>query len=240
MQRVKHYERNMAGRDFAVGDIHGCFTQMAAALATLEFDDTRDRLFSVRDLVDRGPESELVLEWLAKDWFHPVQGNHEDLAIRYVEPGNRDPEHYMMNGGAWLIGKTRAEQVEYADALATLPYAIDVRTEHGLVGIVHAECACPTWSEMVERFGTAKSNNQRKAVTDTCLWSRDRIMSEDRTVVPDVVAVIVGHTPLQRPAVLGNTYFIDTGGWHRTGTFTFIDLATLKALPAMPMALRFD
>jgi len=36
-----------------------------------------DQLFSVGDLVDRGPESHRVLEWLARPWFFAICGNHD-------------------------------------------------------------------------------------------------------------------------------------------------------------------
>ncbi|WP_261986408.1 metallophosphoesterase, partial [Enterococcus faecium] len=61
---VKHFGPNSIGRDFAVGDIHGCFSRLNSALNTIEFDPSKDRLFSVGDLVDRGPECHLILEWL--------------------------------------------------------------------------------------------------------------------------------------------------------------------------------
>ncbi|WP_242621095.1 hypothetical protein [Aeromonas salmonicida] len=47
------------------------------------FDPARDRLFSVGDLTDRGPDCTQVLEWLARPWFHPVCGNHDDYVCRY-------------------------------------------------------------------------------------------------------------------------------------------------------------
>ena len=60
------YQTNALGRDFAVGDIHGSFSALQTALDTIEFNSEVDRLFSVGDLVDRGPESHHVLEWLDK------------------------------------------------------------------------------------------------------------------------------------------------------------------------------
>lgn len=220
--------------------MHGCFTKLEAALAAIGFDESVDRLFSVGDLVDRGPESALAAEWIVEPWFHAVQGNHEDLAIRYVEPGNRDRDHYMANGGAWLIGMQRYEQVAVADALSTLPYAIEVETAGGLVGIVHAEVSGPSWSGMVAAFGEAKSKNQLRRITDDCLWCRDRIQGEDHSNIADVRAVIVGHTPMKRPATLGNVYYIDTGGWLHDGYFTFIDLATLETIPALPPKFEWE
>lgn len=83
VMRIKRFAANTAGRDFAVGDIHGHFTRLQAALDTAGFDPATDRLFSVGDLVDRGPECRDVLDWLAKPWFHPVRGNHDDYVCRF-------------------------------------------------------------------------------------------------------------------------------------------------------------
>lgn len=237
---VHRYTQNTVGRDFAVGDIHGCFTSLERALEQIGFDESADRLFSVGDLVDRGPESHRAVEWIQKPWFHAVQGNHEDMAIRYVTPGNRDRDHYMMNGGAWLIGLQRDEQCSIALELAVLPYAIEVETAAGLIGIVHADVSGPTWGDMIQRFACVESKTQLRRLTDNCLWCRDRIQAEDLSGVSDVRAVIVGHTPLKRAAALGNVYHIDTGGWLRDGHFTFIDLATLKTIPAMPQKLEWE
>jgi serine/threonine protein phosphatase 1 len=60
-----------------VGDIHGHFQRLQQCLEAVGFDPAVDRLFSVGDLVDRGPHSEAALDWLAQPWFHAVQGNHE-------------------------------------------------------------------------------------------------------------------------------------------------------------------
>lgn len=237
---VRRFALNTFGRDFVVGDIHGFFTRLQAALAAVDFDESVDRLFSVGDLVDRGPESHLVLEWLAKPWFHAIQGNHEDLAIRYVNPGLRDRERYLMNGGAWLIDMMEHERDIYTKEMAKLPYAIEVETAAGLVGIIHADCAGPTWGEMVRRFEEVESKSKLRKLTDRCLWSRDRIESGDRSGVPDMRAVVAGHTPLRRSTVLGNVYHIDTGGWLPGGYFTLLDLATLQSKPPKSAALDWD
>ena len=62
---IQRFTRNTTGRDLIVGDIHGCFGRLANALTLIDFDPARDRLFSVGDLVDRGPDSRQVTDWLA-------------------------------------------------------------------------------------------------------------------------------------------------------------------------------
>jgi serine/threonine protein phosphatase 1 len=237
MSFVKHFERNTKGRDFAVGDIHGHFRALWTVLGSVRFDREKDRLFSVGDLVDRGPDSEMALDWIDEPWFHAVRGNHEDMAIRWPS-GNMDAANYAANGGGWNVSNPRHLQMAFSCAFDALPVAIEVETEGGLIGIVHADCPFPAWRDFtVSLDDETMSNKMRKAVFEAALWSRERIQDEDRSGVPDIRALIVGHTPLKKPAVLGNVHYIDTGGWFRDGYFTLIDLATLETIPPMPKKL---
>ena len=225
-QLVKRFARNTKGRDLIIGDIHGCFTKMGAALRAIGFDTDRDRLFSVGDLVDRGPESIEAMNFLACEFVHAVSGNHEDMAVRWPN-GRMDADNYRANGGAWMIALDRETQREVAAALSALPIAIELETEQGLVGIVHADCPFPNWTDFT---ASLEDPNTTKAmlgsIIDAAQWSRERITSMDQERIPDVRAVVVGHTPMERMTSLGNTIFIDTMGW-RTGHFTILDAATL-------------
>lgn len=234
MSFVQRFERNTVGRDFAVGDIHGCFTALQSALDSIGFDSTVDRLFSVGDLVDRGPESEDAEEWISRPWFHPVKGNHEQMAIDAAR-GFFDPNNYMVNGGAWFMSLPNEYQRLIGDTFSTLPTAIEVETEAGLIGLVHANCPTPDW----DTLKVALAGPNAEGFEMMCLWDRERIKKEIRTEVAGVRAVIVGHTPLKHPAVLGNVYHIDTGGWFRDGYFTLIDLATLETIPPTPKKLEW-
>lgn len=233
MKLVKRFERNTKGRDLIVGDIHGCFSKLKAALDEIGFNPDVDRLFSVGDLVDRGPESDLVIDWLKHDWFQAVQGNHEDMAIRYGNPDNRmDAQIYAGNGGSWNIMNPPCRRVDIADALSALPVAIQIETALGPVGIVHAECPCRSWPELLEKLaGIGITNAGRKSLIDQMQWGRDRIQNSDTSVITGVRAVVVGHTPIPELLTLGNTIYIDTRGWlppHRgTGNFTILDAETL-------------
>jgi len=237
---VQHYEKNTTGRDFAVGDIHGCFSALQKVLDGIGFDPSADRLFSVGDLVDRGPESEMALDWIDEPWFHAVRGNHEDMAIRWPS-GNMDASNYAANGGAWNVSNPRHAQLAFSCAFDALPVAIEVETEGGLIGIVRADCPFPTWRDFTVSLDDPNmSNKMRKAVFEAALWSRERIQDEDCSGVSDIRALIVGHTPLKNAAVLGNVHYIDTGGWFRDGHFTLIDLATLETLPPMPKKIEWE
>lgn len=233
---ITRYERNTAGRDLIVGDIHGHFTRLHRALDAVGFDPAKDRLFSVGDLVDRGPESEDCLDWLAKPWFFAVRGNHEEMAVDWAN-GLGDKRNYVANGGAWNVSNPRAHQRLFADTFEALPVALEIETDTGPVGVVHAGCPYSDWRKFTEALKTAN-----KAEIDHLImmatWSRERIQSMDDSMVSGVRAVVVGHTPMANVTSLGNTIFIDTAGWHPSGAgFTLLDVATLTAttVPNKPM-----
>lgn len=234
---IQRFEINTAGRDLIVGDIHGCFTRLRSHLDRLAFDPTRDRLFSVGDLVDRGPESDAALEWLAFPWFHAVQGNHEDMAIRWGRPGCRmDGDLYMRNGGGWNVGNPPELRAEFSAAFDALPLAIELETEFGLLGIVHAECPFADWADLRVACTAEMAPKYMKMLRESILWSRDRIEEQRHDEVAGVRAVVVGHTPVERMTSLGNTIYIDTGAVFRGRDFTIIDAHTLKAV-CRPAAL---
>jgi serine/threonine protein phosphatase 1 len=230
MMTIKRFARNTAGRDLVVGDIHGHFSKLQQALDAVGFDPAAgDRLFSVGDLVDRGPESADVLWWLDQPWFAAVQGNHEDMAIRWGLPGCRmDAEAYALNGGAWNIANTAPERLAISDALSALPLAIELETVAGLVGIVHADCPFQTWDEFrAVAASDSLTPAQRKAVRQEVLWSRERIQAGDPSGVKGLQALFVGHTPVKAPGCLGNVVYVDTGAWTPDGEdFALIDVAT--------------
>lgn len=220
--------RNTLGRDYLVGDVHGQFTKLQRALDAAGFDSAAgDRLFIAGDLVDRGPESEKVLSWLAQPWCYAVRGNHEDMAIRFAE-GWGDAELYARNGGAWLISRMPCERGEFAAWLKDLPLAIELETAAGPVGIVHAGCPFAAWADVERALGSA-SGIARDALMDALLWSRERADGLLDGPVAGVRAVVVGHTPMRRVTSLDNHLFIDTGAWiPGRGEFVLVDAETLE------------
>lgn len=239
--KVQRFSINTAGTDWVVGDIHGHFSKLQVALNAIAFNPAVDRLFSVGDLVDRGPESTEVFIWLNKPWFHAVQGNHEDMAINHARNARADGEMYLQNGGAWFLALNWDEQQNYAAMFADLPVAIEVETAEGVVGIVHADCPYKSWTE----FSWALVNADPAEVDHLqamAQWSRKRITDVDQSVVSGIRAVVVGHTPIRQPVVLGNVYHIDTGGWLKDGSghFTLLNLATLESTPGTPLKLSPD
>ena len=224
---VQHFTKNELGRDFVVGDIHGCFDMLRLELEAVAFDESCDRLFSVGDLVDRGPDSVESIDWIAKPWFHPVRGNHEQMAIG-VAAGRHNVGNYLLNGGGWFLALPDDRQKLFADVFSSLPYTLDVETDAGLVGIVHAECCGPSWPAFLDALDNPPSNNKLRHAVEVALWSRERVTHRDCSRVDGVDVVIVGHTPVSRVGALGNVLYVDTGAVFG-GALSVIDMATITA-----------
>uniref|UniRef100_UPI00333E5C2E metallophosphoesterase n=1 Tax=Castellaniella defragrans TaxID=75697 RepID=UPI00333E5C2E len=220
---LQRFSVNTAGRDFAVGDIHGCFSKLETALLRARFSPTTDRLFAVGDLVDRGPESHHALIWLEYPWFHAICGNHDLMTWRRASGDPYPRVDHTAHGGKWLDTHDATERQRIAQSLRALPLAIEVETAQGMIGIVHGDYPYDDWQAIQGERLSAEDE-------EICLWSSDRYRAQYTQPVRNVRAIVHGHLTLPRMAQLGNVFYIDTGGWRDGGQFTLLDLHTLKAV----------
>ena len=110
--RIRQLPANRLGKDYVVGDLHGCFNLLERLLEAVSFDVTCDRLFSVGDLIDRGPDSLRCLKLLKEPWFFAAQGNHELMMLAFFLPYMNDGKldcleddrntGFLENGGDWV------------------------------------------------------------------------------------------------------------------------------------------
>jgi serine/threonine protein phosphatase 1 len=219
MSAIEKFSQNQGGCDFVVGDIHGCYDLLMAELNAVAFDRELDRLFSVGDRVDRGPDSLRCLNLVFEPWFHAVRGNHELMMLAGLndEPGMSDL--WLMNGGSCVYDDNRALLPGLAEAaLARMPYAIEVEVGHQRIGIVHVEVTNNNWA----LFEAGLFNEQ------TTIWGRSKFSQHNPARIRGIDAVISGHSIVREPVVLGNQHYIDTGAFH-SGRLTVIELARIAA-----------
>ncbi len=135
---VRHFPQNVSGRDFVVGDMHGCFDLFMAFVEGLELDPKVDRVFSVGDLIDRGPDSAKCLALTQQSWFHACRGNHEQMLLDVVK-GGRHHALWVQNGGRWALDTKPGELTDYAAWIEELPLAIAVAEGENRFNVIHAE-----------------------------------------------------------------------------------------------------
>lgn len=230
---------NAAGRDFVVGDLHGCRAMLDALLARIGFDKAVDRLFAVGDLVDRGPDSPGCLALLQEPWFFSVLGNHEQMLM--MAAADDTPlawSFWLRNGGAWGRGITREELLEHAAALSVLPLVIAVGEGDERFNVLHGEF-----------FGSDADLDAVLAEADksgrlplSILWGRDLA---DGKVEPEKQAglspTFCGHTPFSTVGRIGQQIFIDTGAYlahhrgdHAENALTIVEVKTSRLWRSQP------
>ncbi len=202
------------GRVFVCGDIHGCYDELMRALEIVSFDKSRDQLFALGDLVDRGPRSEDCVRLLSEPWFFSIKGNHEVLM---EEAAKGNSAMHMVNGGGWFSLLDQIERDELAAMVAELPVAMTVVTPSGRkIGLVHAEPVGCDWDDFMAMIETPQ-------VQDYAMWTRDRVRQDSLTPMRGVDIVYMGHTPLRAPRQVANFRWIDTGCF-ATGNLTLEEL----------------
>lgn len=210
-------------RAYAIGDIHGHLDLLKAAHDLIAADMARHGaapVIHLGDLVDRGPESRGVIDWLLQglasgaDWVI-LKGNHDRMFARFLrdpaepEPGLRAELSWLHPrlGGADTLASygvraagDRPLAPVHADALAAVPpahraflEARPVMHRTGDLVFVHAGI----------RPGVALEVQEE---TDL-VWIREPFLSEAESFGP---LVIHGHTAIDRPTHYGNRVNIDT------------------------------
>ncbi|MDN8616512.1 metallophosphoesterase [Variovorax ginsengisoli] len=199
--RIVRQERNRAGRDFVIGDVHGAYDSVWNAMQLAGFARTRDRLFSVGDLVDRGAGSHRAGRFLAQPYVYAVRGNHEaDLIDLHLD--NDDPDETLevlsrinFNGMGWIAKLTAPERAELLKRFAALPYAMEVQSTRGTVGVLHGEVPRGMdWEDFVAGLEDGDAE-----VLESCLRGRERLKRGDARGVPGIGRIFAGHTPHQSP-----------------------------------------
>lgn len=242
---IEKITKNNLGRDFVIGDVHAQKALLLDALASVNFDETKDRLFFIGDLIDRGQEPLFILDWLKKPCAFSIIGNHEVLIFnRFKYPAGQKQNDaiklHQRNGGEWFSRLPYEQQEAIYHDLKALPYVITLETEKGNIGLVHSEVPdyLNSWNELLEGL----DENDEKLIEDM-IWNRDAIAEfydyhryrkweegvpvADRWI-EDISLTVHGHTGVHEPQVHCNQVWIDTG--HVIGSLTILEVGELLDL----------
>lgn len=243
--RVMRLSPNRLGRDFVIGDLHGHYDTLMSLLEAREFDRAVDRVISVGDVVDRGPQSWQCLQLYREPWFFGVQGNHEShlrdmarVAIGWLRKGRKAPEiladlqqhiddlgrHWFRD---WLLDESNhALLPALIDFLDALPHVITVRGGELDFNVVHAEL--PAAGIECDAQLDADAPAMEAPRIEALLWSRKLFLEagkaasdSDKALRHDPLACLsltfCGHSPISRPVMWRNHFFLDTGCGYQDG-----------------------
>ena len=254
-QAIRYFSLNEKGRDFVVGDIHGMYTLLMDALKAVEFDMNKDRLFCVGDFFDRGPECHKMIEfieWLERHGGGTVIGNHDDLVLSTIAYNERTDPDECSDGYQWIAYQDDEWRQKAFKKLRTLPVAIEIETNIGKIGIVHAGIPIGMhWSVFKKEINNIPLPN---SLYNKTIWDWDRNKLKIETVVDGVERIFVGHCDDENVRIYGNVYHVDTGAVYKflgekRGHLTIADITannesflkpTKKGMIAVVKAAQLD
>jgi len=201
----KVFLANTHGRDFIVGDIHGQLDDLLHQLEEESFDFTKDRLFALGDLIDRGGQSKECLELLQKPWFFSVIGNHEYIFLEQFSKQQFDTSNFKV-GNQWLEEWLHdAEQLQKWSEIIkfNMSVTITLKFSNFNIGLVHAK---PFISWPV----TTNELVHLASIFDE-VWNREEFSKRNSVCsFNDLGLVIMGHNPVAKPTLKGNRLWVDT------------------------------
>ena len=170
---------------WVVGDVHGYHSTLQNLITKIDLSD-EDKLVSLGDMIDRGPDSASVLRMFRDtNSFHAIRGNHEDMMLRCLSRGkNKYCKSWLKYGGVETLMSfdLTPEDKEslaggWCDFLSNCPTEI-VLDRHRLI---HAG------------INPLKAHDEQ--TDNDRLWSRSIFQFES---APDPGRqVLIGHTPTQ-------------------------------------------
>ncbi|WP_413507259.1 metallophosphoesterase [Serratia proteamaculans] len=221
---------NTLGRDFAVGDLHGCLDELHQLLEHVSFDGQKDRLIAVGDLIDRGPDSLACLRLLEKTWFFSVLGNHEKLLIDHMlavegEQQNEVAGRWRRAGGDWFFELSNALQQQCYQLTAALPWVLLATAGQYRYCVIHAEL--PPEIDRLDVFLMGLQAGDLY-LQRSCLSGRRRHQAKYKVPIEGINYVLCGHTPGEHQHALGNVRNLDHGAFAmaKQGALCLLELGT--------------
>lgn len=207
----------MAYRRIVIGDVHGHYDALISLLEAIA-PGKNEAVYFLGDLIDRGPKSAEVVDFVYKNKYRCLLGNHEQMLLEILRNKHLSGDMFQ----AWLYGGGYATLVSYnhkipqehIDWMKKLPSYLDL----GDVWLVHA--------------GVDPELSLEEQTTAEFCWIRDDFHRISKPYFKNKL-IIAGHTitftfPGIKPGnlVSGVGWLdIDTGAYHpRSGWLTGLDI----------------
>lgn len=162
---------------YVISDIHGCYQMFQKMLKKIKFDEKKDTLYILGDILDRGPQIAEMIKWV---WEHEsnhvimIKGNHEEMFVEYP-----DPDYYSF----YFEEFSKKDLLYLINWIEGLPLYKEVTVNGIDYVLVHAGIT----EEILANKDTGKD------ASEVCLWSRTEFYTGDGI---DGKIIVFGHTPL--------------------------------------------
>ena len=209
----------MNSRRIFIGDVHGHYDGLMDLMDAIA-PTARDQIYFLGDLIDRGPKSADVVEFVRSNGYVSIMGNHEQLFLESFPNRKMHPinlQAWCQSGGQETIYSYQNQLnllFDHMDWIADLPTHLDL----GDVWLAHAGLhpGLPLSEQTAYEF----------------CWIRNEFHSMTKPYFSDKL-IITGHTitftlPGVAPGEIAKGagwLGIDTGAYHpKSGWLTAIDL----------------
>lgn len=236
MKILKKLKIEKEGRLFFVGDVHGEYLSLNEKMLKVNFNEDKDVLIFVGDLVDRGPEIKKVLDlFLNKDCFYGVIGNHDHYMFNALKDKSKIWEKDKRNGSEETIEQLDWDNIKkYSKKLLKkMSLILEIEKNGKKFGIIHAGIHFDNdkpseWNKIIRK---AKNNKNYRM---NLIWDRSVLAAYKPDIMPNkringdrmpplikgIDYLIHGHTTLLEAENFNQRYYIDT--FSKKGELTFL------------------
>lgn len=201
----KDGKSNKDRRIYAIGDVHGCATELEALLRKLEIDRDSKVIF-LGDYVDRGTDSrrtiDLVLELKQRCDVVALMGNHEAMFLDFLErPESVGSGLFILNGGATTLANYSTEGTgAFEIPQAHLEFLKSLKLYHETETHFFVHAGVPLRKKLADLDPILDR--------EVFLWTRGPFLTTGESWGK---VIVHGHTPNEQPEKRNNRINVDTG-----------------------------
>lgn len=208
-------------RIYAIGDIHGRLDLFEALIVAIETQEAtlrqaRTSIVLLGDLVDRGPDSAMVVEtarqWSKRRVIHILCGNHEEMFLRALTD-KKVLRHFLRFGGAetlasYGVGKKFMKQAKLAEIQQRM---VEMVPQDHLDFIAGFKDRVEVGDYLFVHAGIDPARPLDDQKRQDLRWIREPFLSHQK---PFGAIVVHGHTISDRVEERSNRIGIDTGAYN--------------------------
>ncbi len=179
----------MNGRIIAIGDIHGCYQEFSDLLERLELTKD-DQLILLGDLVNRGPDSNKVIDLAKAHRAISLLGNHELRLLNYRRSSDTA---FLKDTDQATAEKLRPEDWTYLEAMPLTHYIEELNTVFVHGGFLPDEpwqkqpAQIVTRIQMIDAEGRARKRNECEGCPPWAdMWSGPPFVVYGHTSRPEI------------------------------------------------------